>query len=515
LRMEYCEEGCRLCLTTDKSRSYYSLLNLEHLEILSQSFSLDSDLRDPTLHPKHVCDECNLVINRFVKLKKIATQNDKFVRKNQERVRGQGISEAVRTARNGGEERESNHKKVENNSENSVSEHLETNCSSVDDESKIKEEHVTRVKEEEEEIQHIMKDDSRFIKTMNISNNLEKVIEIEGEYHILNEIPFQDIIMNEEEDDVIDTADGDLLMETEVDEPVTFKCNQCSKVFRTANLLRGHLQTHNAKVVKCPICVKERFLKEHVLRKHLRNVHRLQKDIRCEYPACEKMFKLREVMKSHMKMVHLKDFTLCNICGDSVRNLSYHRETCNKDNVIKNECEVCAKKFSSKNSLETHRQTIHESALNECSICLKEVKNLTSHIKWIHSEGEMKTYPCTSPGCEEIFKSKPIAVRHLKRVHEGEKDQCPICSEWLKNLPSHLRQVHKMGKKHMCDECGKVFYKGCDLKVHIEKVHEGKKHICPKCGKTIVKIKDHMNNIHGVSDVNSIETIKCENDTTL
>ena len=137
-------------------------------------------------------------------------------------------------------------------------------------------------------------------------------------------------------------------------------------------------------------------------------------------------------------------------------------------------------------------------------------------MKWIHMEGHLDKYPCTSLGCEEMFKSKQIAAKHLKRVHLGQKDQCPICSEWLKNLSSHLVQVHQMGKKHMCDECGKVFYKGHDLKVHIEKVHEGKKHTCPECGKTVAKIKDHMKSIHGVlyTDIRSVQTVNSANATT-
>ena len=154
--MEYFEEGCRLCLTTDKSRSYYFLLDLEHLEALSQYFSLDSDLKDTTLHPKHICDECNLVINRFLKLKKIATQNDKFVMKYQAQIQSRGIRGTVRTERNSVEERKENNENVENNLENG---------SSVDDDYNLKEEPDTLGKEYEEEIHHIMEDDSRMIDT--------------------------------------------------------------------------------------------------------------------------------------------------------------------------------------------------------------------------------------------------------------------------------------------------------------------------------------------------------------
>ena len=109
---EYSEEVCRLCLTTEKSRSYYFLLDLEHLETISLSFALDSDLQDPNIHPKHICDECNFLINRFFKLKQIATENDVFIINYQDQIHGQGITVAMEKARKDNEEETENNKNV-------------------------------------------------------------------------------------------------------------------------------------------------------------------------------------------------------------------------------------------------------------------------------------------------------------------------------------------------------------------------------------------------------------------
>ena len=134
----------------------------------------------------------------------------------------------------------------------------------------------------------------------------------------------------------------------------SFECNQCNKVFKALKILEVHLQTHNTQLVKCPTCVPDKFITEHVLSKHLQNVHKPHRDISCEYPACEKKFKQRDVMKKHMQMIHLQELT-----GNSVRNLHYHHQTCNTDDISKNTCEICTRKFTCKKSLETHVHTVH------------------------------------------------------------------------------------------------------------------------------------------------------------
>ena len=473
---EYIEDGCRLCLSTDKNRSYYSLLDLEHLDLLRLSFSLRSDLSDITVQPKHVCDECNLVINRFFKLKKVSEQNDVFVTNYQIPIQTLGIRVVWDTSRNDPEEN------TEKNKIANKSGYVEINHD-------VKRE----VKEEPDAGENKDKEENEPIINSHRQSDHSKETMVENNFDIdeLNDKTLGDEAFKDEQQTSDLNAEEDRL-------PITFECNQCDKVLRTRKLLRNHLLTHNTQVAKCPICVPDRYLKEYVLNRHLRNVHKLQKDIPCEFVGCGKMFKQRVVMKTHLQMVHLKNWTLCNICGDSVRNLHYHLQTCNKENMRKNSCEVCSKTFSCKKSRDFHAQTVHETTTNTCSICCKEVKNLKSHMKYIHTEEDFDKYPCESAGCEVMFRTRQAAVKHLKRVHQGQKDQCPLCSEWLKNLPSHLTQVHQQGKKHMCNECGKVFYKGHDLKVHIERFHEGKRYNCPECGKTVSKIRDHLKSIHGV-----------------
>ena len=205
-------------------------------------------------------------------------------------------------------------------------------------------------------------------------------------------------------------------------------------------------------------------------------------------------------MRRHYKMVHLKERTICNVCGEHVLSMWYHEKNCNPENVRVFKCHICDKSLSNKISLNAHIESIHENKRFICSVCCKEVKQLESHMKRVHSEDELqRKYPCTESGCaSSAFKTKQDLERHIKAVHRGEKEECPICHDMLKNLPLHLYTTHKQGKQHVCNSCGKIFYKTFELNQHIQRVHLGGsfKQECSLCGAQVVKLSDHMKNVH-------------------
>ena len=94
------EESCRFCLTTNASVSYYLLDDFHHLDLLSQTCNLTTALQDPAVHPKHICDQCSLVINRFAKLRGVAQKNDDFVRNWQYHILNFGVREALAASKN-------------------------------------------------------------------------------------------------------------------------------------------------------------------------------------------------------------------------------------------------------------------------------------------------------------------------------------------------------------------------------------------------------------------------------
>jgi len=462
-------ESCRFCLSSDKTRSYYQLSTYQHVDQLGSAFGLISDLMTIGLHPGHLCDECHLVINRFMKLRQVAQINEAtFEKQHNDTIIDDSESVLMDT-----EEPNSFEKEDEEESESIILKPKD-----------IKLEPQMIVNAETGELISVVDQ-----KGGNQNSQLSSVT-VDSHENKTKKIIFYEN----------GKVTSNKYIESRYDDDVAlYKCDKCEKGFRTVKLLRNHFLTHTTEQVRCPICVPDRYVKPHVLRKHLKFVHKNQRDIPCEYSGCKKMFKQREVMKRHLQMVHMGEKILCNICGKGVLNIHYHKQNCNKENVSKSKCELCDRAYSCKKSLETHMLSVHMDIKETCPQCGKDVRFLKSHIKFVHEGEQLQRYPCGEPECDQSFVTKQNLSKHVNKVHEGERDQCEICFEWLKNLPSHMYQVHKQGKQHVCDDCGKVFYKSYDLKVHIQRVHEGLRHTCKECGKSIAKINEHMKFVHGIA----------------
>ena len=367
-------EACRLCLSTEIHRLYQPLLDHEDIEHLKASLTLVTDLSDITIQPAYICDECDNVTKRFIKLKKVALKNEKFLINYQDQVVSNGLKNAIETAKtNCFEERN------ENDNNLHTTEMYEKNAFDEGFESeKILKQEISCLDYKEEESD----ENSQDIKPKfsdELFNDLQKHERLNHDIHVNVE-----------------------------------KCDVCGKACGSKKLLRSHMLVHTSELVKCPKCIPDRFLKEYVLRRHLKNCHKAA-DVPCEIPGCEKMFKQVEVMQRHIKSVHMLERTLCSKCGAAVINLTYHLETCNKDNLENVTCKLCNKQFSSKMSLSLHNKSIHgpSTAPAVCSVCGKAVKDMKSHMKVNHSQHNQRTICCEIEGCESMFRTKQEVTNHL------------------------------------------------------------------------------------------------------
>jgi len=253
-------------------------------------------------------------------------------------------------------------------------------------------------------------------------------------------------------------------------------CTVCGKISSNLKNLRSHMKIHTSRIVKCPICIPDKFIKEIGLKKHIKACHK-PRDIPCDIPGCTKMFKLKEIMHTHIKNVHNGERKLCPHCGADVINLSYHLEKCNRDNLDHVTCKICLKQYASKTILNLHERTIHglDNTLKECAVCGKTVKDIRSHMKINHSDTTLRTRQCPVEDCKKMFRTKQEVENHINSIHLDIKSQCSICFLWFKNLSDHIGQVHKGGKKYRCGECDKQFSRNFGLKQHVERVHKSTK----------------------------------------
>lgn len=119
---------------------------------------------------------------------------------------------------------------------------------------------------------------------------------------------------------------------------------------------------------------------------------------------------------------------------------------------------------------------------------------------------DLKTLPCTWPGCPKTF-NRPARLRdHLNSHTNSRPFKCTYegCDKDYiedKHLKQHIKAVHTNERKHVCQRegCGKSFVTGTRLKRH-QAVHDGADRFrCPDCGQSFRKketlhkhvLKDH------------------------
>lgn len=123
-------------------------------------------------------------------------------------------------------------------------------------------------------------------------------------------------------------------------------------------------------------------------------------------------------------------------------------------------CDVCSKRFYSKNELKIHKIGVHANSV-KCPQCSKVLKNkftLRTHLKY-HSD---MRFPCTyvdnGVPCNKGYISMHLLQQHVDTIHLKKKRlNCPIntCTSKFNlksDLNTHLFTFHER-KKIKCDFC--------------------------------------------------------------
>lgn len=195
-----------------------------------------------------------------------------------------------------------------------------------------------------------------------------------------------------------------------------FSCATCEQKFSLSSSLKSHQMQHRHGVYatqpterfECDTCDCSFGIKAG-LNHHKRNVHR-QINFHCD--VCGKIVKNKIHLKNHVA-IHFK--VSCPICQHKITKqlLKCHIEQHSLTNLFK--CEVCEKAFKIKSSLYTHLKTVHVVEKVQCDICNKYFRNkelLKSHIK-IHLK-----VPC--PICRKPILSQRTKL-HLRKCHSSGK----------------------------------------------------------------------------------------------
>jgi hypothetical protein len=114
-----------------------------------------------------------------------------------------------------------------------------------------------------------------------------------------------------------------------------------------------------------------------------------------------------------------------------------------------------------------------------CTRTFRQASKLRGHIRFHHLG--IFDFPCEK--CNKKFEQKGSLVFHEKTVHSNERPyscefidqnqkQCEFKFKKSYDLRRHM-QTHLENKQFQCGKCEKSYGRSCNLKRHVDKIHEG------------------------------------------
>ena len=167
--------------------------------------------------------------------------------------------------------------------------------------------------------------------------------------------------------------------------------------------------------------------------------------------------------------------------------------------LIRYQCVVCEKGFQWKCLLKRHMQRRHsdERDITDPDATDVQPTNCSNVKKQLSTKDrKQKSHQCVV--CEKDFKWKYDLRSHMQLQHSGERPfQCEVCDKRF-NQTSHLRKhlaTHTRDRPFQCKDCDKSYTRRCDLKIHLL-LHTGERPFkCDVCSMSFARsftLKEHL-----------------------
>ena len=238
-------------------------------------------------------------------------------------------------------------------------------------------------------------------------------------------------------------------------------CGICEREFTKQEHLNQHyFAVHTDNTYDCKECGRG-FSFKSALERHIKVVHENRKDHVCS--ACGKEFGNKYDLNQHFEFTHQTgtpaNVISCSICGREFtkqEHLKMHHSAVHTDNTF--DCKDCGRGFSYKSALDRHIKVVHENRKDFiCSACGKEFGSrydLNQHFDGTHAveNDEEKRESRTCKVCGKIFMKERNLKMHYTAVHTDATFDCPVCQKkfsFKSALERHVKVVHENQKNHV------------------------------------------------------------------
>ena len=282
----------------------------------------------------------------------------------------------------------------------------------------------------------------------------------------------------------------------------------------------GNLDEDEKKNILCKICGSG-FTNNLNLQKHVERAHDKRDEKKfgckeCPYATDTKNYlrkHMNRVHKIHMKNIEIKskqeiqdnvveEKALARAITTKI-TAQFAQFYINSEGIKIFKCNFCQYESSEKDSLKSHRFSMH--ILGDTKIKSKLTEQLQREQRV--RKKVMNKYVCNK--CDyATARSKSALKSHMKDYHEKEGVNCKLkyeqCSQQSSNksnLALHVKSVHKKIRDSVCEECGRFYSSPGTLKKHIEAVHcnGNKKFKCNFCSfatSHLDSLRNHNQRLH-------------------
>lgn len=144
-------------------------------------------------------------------------------------------------------------------------------------------------------------------------------------------------------------------------------------------------------------------------------------------------------------------------------------------------CDICVRKFTTKQNLDIHMNVAHKGLKLKCDGCNYECKNKSNLEKHKQKVHQGITFPCED--CSYVGSTNNKLREHIRVKHEGYKYICDQCNHWTtdaSSLKHHKNSKHDT-RTFPCTKCKYIGNTLKDLRKHTKIMHEPKKFLCDQC----------------------------------